>query len=153
MPTYSLLDNSPNTGWANSELSENLTYFIVDFIDKQIYLDSYQLQLSCNPPNEIKVEGSNDGINWYEIDNNLTTFESYKSIVFYTKIKKFFKMIKIRQIGKSQSNHFRFVLTGIEFYGSLRSNINNHNLYLSRKTNLNCFSVFIYIFVLISSKS
>ena len=120
LPAYALLDNSPNTGWANSEFSEDYAYFIVDFIDKQVNIDSYKLDFSCGPPKEIKVEGSNNGIDWTEIDHNLTTFEAYRSIIYYAKLKKYFRMIKIHQIGESQTNNFRLVLIGIEFYGYLR---------------------------------
>ncbi|OHS96095.1 hypothetical protein TRFO_37763 [Tritrichomonas foetus] len=107
--------NSPGQ-WINFEFPKN-----------KIYLTDYTLKTPNSRAgwNHLKnwvIEGSNDGVEWEEIDQRVDNDElngNNKVATFHCKYPKRAKIIRLRQCGKNHRNADDIQLTNIEFFGRI----------------------------------
>ena len=119
-PVYGIVDGNSNTVWTNNAYESKYTYVSVTFKKYPITITEYSIETCCNAPNELIVEGTNDGLKWYQIDHITTPLETNKIQRFQCQHPGTFRTIKITQIGGNTANkEQRLLLKEIEFYGKL----------------------------------
>ena len=73
-----------------------------------------------------KIEGSNDGSNWREIDRQVNNYDLHgvngQHYFPVDQPKGDFRYVKITSIGKSHRNSDFFEITNIEFFGIIKLN-------------------------------
>jgi hypothetical protein len=112
--------------YTNNETNSWICY---DFKDIQIKVTHYSIR-SRRDSNDHHLrfwtlEGSIDGLKWVKIDDrqNDTSLNSQGAISIFSISESFeeaFRMIRIRQTGKSSSNNDYLVVNAIEFFGVLK---------------------------------
>jgi hypothetical protein len=117
-------------GWNDFWYSNNTpnSWISFDFKDKSVFLQHYTLKsagFGHHYFTQWEIEGSNDGNTWESLDSRNTrdlcgnyvvkTYECSKS-----KPEEFFRFIRMRQTDKSSNNCDYFMLSEIEFFGTLK---------------------------------
>jgi hypothetical protein len=119
---YEWKDRWFSTSTANS-------WICFDFKDKCVSLQNYTLKSKCTERwyfIEWQIEGSNNGETWTILDNRNTRELCGQSIVKTYECSKvtpneFFHLIRMKQTGKSSSGDNYFGLSGIEFFGIMKT--------------------------------
>ena len=110
-----VFDGNPNTAWA-SEYDRPDTeekYVMVEFLKSPLFIESYKYTSSCCTSTELKVEGSNDGRTFFELDNRITNQEDFTNKTFHCKHPSYTKFVKI-----SGPITVRLHIGAIELYGT-----------------------------------
>lgn len=141
-----LFDGDLNTVYAQDDQSTENKNITIEFVKKPIFIRSFSLKTACNPPKELVVEGSNDGIKWEEIYHGKTALPEYQISTFSCDKPGTFRIIRIYQIGTTCSGNYRMHLSEIEFYGRIA---NSCTQWCKKKQFLSSFMFFV-IFSLVS---
>lgn len=105
--------------YATKELSQNVKpYFLIEFLKFSISLKSIKISTLCGEPKTLIIEGSNDRITWYKL-NNITTLKANAEETFDCEKSGSFRIIRFRQIGINGLNTYRFHIYKINLYGKL----------------------------------
>ena len=108
-------DGNPNTAWASNYNRPNTEekYVMVEFLRSPLFIEAYKYTSLCGTSTELKIEGSNDGSTWFELDNRNTNQKDYSSKMFHCKHPSYTKFVKI-----SGPITERLHIGAIELYGS-----------------------------------
>ena len=114
-----LVDGSHLTAWANMNGYESEQYFTVHFkTSNGIFLSQVDIETTCYPPKQVKIEGSDNGLHWKEIGLSNFTFSDYTYHSIATKHTRPYNYFKISQVGRNVVNEYRFHVYNIEFHGT-----------------------------------
>ena len=94
-PLTNLFDGNVSTGYESKDINTKAIKNIsINFKKDAVNIYAYSLYTMCFPHSEISVDGSNNGIDWTEIDHLTTTYsinsENYFT-VFCPRCIKYFK--------------------------------------------------------------
>lgn len=123
-----LFDNSQRTYF---RIDEKDGYIIFDFKDRKVQFSKYyfsvpikRLGICYGRPKSWKIEASNDKNTWdlvdlRENDTNLNNYGLFNTYACNNIPNDFYRYIRIQEIISQDSNH-KFLLSEIEFYGSIK---------------------------------
>ena len=114
-----LIDGNENTAWATESTNDpEQQYFIMEFVQKPVYINTFYFHSLCSPPKKLIIEGSNDqNNNWETIceynepikPDTITPIQCFK--------RKYYKYIKLYQT-MNVDNNTRLHIHNIEIYGT-----------------------------------
>ena len=113
------------TGWffTNNTID---SWIQIDFKDNLISPSQYCIKSDGNHCSHLKnwvLEGTNDPSTWKEIDrreNQETLNDDFAVGIFNCKKSRFYRYIRIRQIGENTSGNYYFGMCNFEIYGDMK---------------------------------
>ena len=116
-----LFDGNINTAYATLDSSspdfKNIT---IEFVKAPIDIYAYSIKTLCFTPQNLLIEGSNNGNSWNEIDHITSSMATNSIITNVCSKPGRYRIIRFTQIGKNiDNNNYRLHLAEIELYGSI----------------------------------
>lgn len=128
-PWHAVNFNTRNSFWSENESDSWLCY---DFIEKKVKPFFYSIRSNqfdssgWHHPKSWVIEGSNNKINWINLDsktNERSLDDEYVSNTFEITNKRdskdFYRFLRIRQIGVNTRNAKNLTLSSLEFFGEI----------------------------------
>jgi hypothetical protein len=122
---YQLADFGWSEWWGSSDVVDPWVRF--DFQKREIWIESYTIRSHRGPSWMLQweLQGSSDGENWVTLDerntNELASEWAVKTFeCFEQKSPRFFRYIRLQNVGKNAAGRNHLVLGNIEFFGTLK---------------------------------